>query len=161
MSAPMTISCVHAGLPRRRDLMNLRSRRLLSPILPALLAAASALSVAADGDAGAGDTRAEDFRSAALQHGAAATDPDHAGIWKAATPRSGTMRGEFDNHDPVGLSAGARIKADCSINWVNPDSGKRYCFSSATSLVVFLETPHSYLARAETNWRRAQANGAR
>src|SRR6267154_311196 len=69
-------------------------------------------------------------------------------------PAKGTMHGEFENSDPIGLSAGVTIKADCSINWVDPDSGKRYCFSSATSLIVFLDAPHSYLARALKNWDR-------
>ena len=69
-------------------------------------------------------------------------------------PPKGTMHAEFENSDPIGLSAGVTIKADCSINWVDPDSGKRYCFSSATSLIVFLDAPHSYLARALKNWDR-------
>jgi len=104
-----------------------------------------------------GDT----FRAAALRHGARATDADHAGIWKAATPPDGTMQGEFANADPLGLSAGVSIPADCSINWVDPDSRKRYCFSSATSLVVFLEAPHTYLARARENWDRTRASADR
>jgi len=101
------------------------------------------------------------FRAAALQHGARANDPDHAGIWKAATPPGGTMQGEFANADPFGLAAGVSITADCSINWVDPDSRKRYCFSSATSLVVFLEAPHAYLARARENFDRTRANANR
>ena len=71
------------------------------------------------------------------------------------------MQGEFANADPLGLSAGVSITADCSINWVDPDSRKRYCFSSATSLVVFLEAPHAYLARARENWERLRANANR
>ena len=58
------------------------------------------------------------------------------GIWKAAVPPS-PMTGEFDSFDPIGVAAGARIKADCSLNWINPDDGKLYCFSSGTSLEVF------------------------
>lgn len=76
------------------------------------------------------------------------------GIWKAVVPPEGTMHGEFDNNDPVGLSAGVRIKADCSINWVDPDAGQLYCFSSATSLVVFLDAPRAYLERARAQWQR-------
>jgi YHS domain-containing protein len=95
---------------------------------------------------------ADDLRAAAALHGAAATDPDHAGIWKAAVPAPGTTRGEFDDDDPVGLSDGKRIKADCSINWVDPDSGKRYCFATATSLVSFLTAPHRYLTQAGGVW---------
>jgi len=105
-------------------------------------------------DSADGDT----LRAAALEHGARAIDPDHAGIWKAATPPGGTMRGEFANADPLGLSAGVSITADCSINWVDPDSSKRYCFSSATSLVVFLEAPQTYLSRARENWERSRAD---
>jgi hypothetical protein len=95
---------------------------------------------------------AEDFRAAAARNGAGATDPEHAGIWKAATPAEESTRGEFANSDPVGLSVGVRIKADCSINWVDPDSGKRYCFSTATSLVFFLDAPRAYLVRATASW---------
>jgi hypothetical protein len=36
------------------------------------------------------------------------------------------MKGEFDNFDPIGIVAGARIKADCSINWIDPDDGGQY-----------------------------------
>jgi hypothetical protein len=96
------------------------------------------------------------FRSALAQHDVAATDPDHAGIWKAAVPPPGSTSGEFAGNDPLGLAAGVRIAADCSINWVDPDSHKRYCFASATSLVVFLDSPHSYLARARANWDDAK-----
>jgi hypothetical protein len=133
-----------------------------SVLLSASVAAAVLLIVAADrmdppavrivaaspNDAGQDDN----FRLATMRHGANATDPDHAGIWKAAIPPSGTMHGEFGNNDPIGLSAGVKIKADCSINWVDPDSGLRYCFSTATSLIVFLDTPHAYRARAIKNW---------
>ena len=137
-----------------------------SVLVSASVAAAASLIVAADqmdapaarivaaspNDAGQDDN----FRLATMQHGANATDPDHAGIWKAAVPPSGTMHGEFGNNDPIGLSAGVEIKADCSINWVDPDSHRRYCFSTATSLIVFLDTPHTYLARAIKNWDPAQ-----
>lgn len=75
------------------------------------------------------------------------------GIWKAAVP-AGAMRGEFDSLDPIGLAAGARIKADCSLNWVNPDDGARYCFSSGTSLELFLDAPQTNIARARAGWRR-------
>jgi hypothetical protein len=102
----------------------------------------------------------EGFRAAVIEHGINATDRDHAGIWKAATPALGAVHGEFANNDPVGLSAGSRIWADCSINWIDPDSGRRYCFSSATSLVVFLETPHAYLARAAKNWASTSPGAA-
>jgi len=92
--------------------------------------------------------------SAADAPGSATED---RGIWKAVVPRPGAMHGEFDNDDPLGLAAGVRIPADCSINWTDPDAGRLYCFSSATSLVVFLETPQVYLARAREQWLRVGA----
>jgi hypothetical protein len=86
-------------------------------------------------------------------------DPHRAdpsmGIWKAVVP-PGAMHGEFANNDPLGLAAGVAIPADCSINWVDPDAGKLYCFSSATSLVVFLDSPHAYLERARAQWRHLE-----
>jgi hypothetical protein len=120
-----------------------------------MLAAACAAAVAAAEPVDSAGPLSAGFRAALTQHGVDATDPDHAGIWKAATPPAGSMRGEFDSNDPLGLAAGSRIKADCSINWIDPDSGKRYCFSSATSLVVFLDEPHGYLRRATKNWDAA------
>jgi hypothetical protein len=76
------------------------------------------------------------------------------GIWKAVVPRPGTMKGEFDNNDPIGLYAGVKIKADCSLNWTNPDDHKLYCFSSATSLVFFLDAPAHYLESARETWHK-------
>jgi|SRR5665213_784358 len=76
------------------------------------------------------------------------------GIWKAVVPRAGTMKGEFENNDPIGLYAGVKIKADCSLNWRNPDDHKLYCFSSATSLVFFLDAPQSYLEKARSSWQK-------
>jgi hypothetical protein len=84
--------------------------------------------------------------------------PADSVIWKAVVPPPGSMRGEFDNHDPIGLAAGVRIEADCSINWVDPDAGKLYCFSSATSLVFFLDAPHIYLEQARAQWLRLRGS---
>lgn len=77
----------------------------------------------------------------------------HAGgIWKAAVPAK-IMDAEFDRYDAYGLAVGARIQADCSLNWVDPDDGRRYCFASGTSLVYFLDRPKTYLAQARNYWR--------
>ena len=75
----------------------------------------------------------------------------HEGIWKWVVPPV-KMKGGFDDHDPIGLVAGKLIPADCSFNWTDPDTHKLYCFTSATSLVYFLDSPQSYLAEAEKNW---------
>jgi len=86
--------------------------------------------------------------------GAATAGPLHEeGIWKAVVPLK-PMRGEFGNLDPIGVAAGARIVADCSINWINPDDGARYCFSSGTSLEYFLDRPHYNIERARAGWRK-------
>ncbi len=86
-----------------------------------------------------------------------AADGRHGeGIWKAVVPPK-SMKGEFDSFDPVGVAAGARIKADCSLNWINPDDGKLYCFSSGTSLVYFLDRPHANIDRARRSWIRLSA----
>ena len=79
------------------------------------------------------------------------------GIWKAVVPPPGTMTGEFENNDPIGLYAGVKIKADCSLNWGNPDDHKLYCFSSATTLVFFLDAPASYLEKARMSWRKLKS----
>jgi hypothetical protein len=74
--------------------------------------------------------------------------PDAAsvGIWKAVVPHG--MQGELDSYDPIGLVAGAFIKADCSFNWRDPDDGKLFCFSTPTSLVYFEAWPKTYIRRA-------------
>jgi hypothetical protein len=99
------------------------------------------------------DVGPADVTAAAIKHGSASADPARMGIWKAAVPPAGSMHGEFDNNDPIGLTAGVRIAADCSINWVDPDDKKLYCFSSATSLVFFLDAPQEFLRRARKEWR--------
>jgi hypothetical protein len=91
---------------------------------------------------------------AALHAQAASAGPfPDGGIGKAAFPPR-PMKGEFDSLDPLGVSAGARIKADCSLNWIDPDDGKLYCFSSGTSLEFFLDKPQFNLERARAGWRK-------
>jgi hypothetical protein len=87
---------------------------------------------------------------------AGAVSARSGGIWKAAVPPK-PMQGEFDSLDPIGVAAGARIKADCSLNWINPDDDKLYCFSSGTSLEIFLDSPHANLARARRGWQKLAA----
>jgi hypothetical protein len=84
---------------------------------------------------------------------------EHAGIWKWAVPPT-KMNGMFDDHDPIGLVAGKLIPADCSFNWTDPDTHKLYCFTSATSLVYFLDSPQTYIAEAEKTWRALQGNSS-
>ena len=92
------------------------------------------------------------FRAAQGQPPNAGAGHDE-GIWKAAVPPK-PMKGEFDDFDPLGVAVGAKIKADCSLNWINPDDGKLYCFSSGTSLVYFLDEPQANLRRARAGWRK-------
>jgi hypothetical protein len=102
--------------------------------------------------AGAGMVLAASAVGQATADTSANTGPQAgAGIWKAVVPKQ-TMYGEFDNHDPIGVAAGARVKADCSLNWVDPDDGKLYCFSSGTSLEMFLELPQAHIERARRAW---------
>jgi hypothetical protein len=82
------------------------------------------------------------------------------GIWKAAVPPT-AMKGEFDNNDPLGVAAGAKITADCSLNWIDPDDGRRYCFASGTSLEFFLDRPQFHLQQARAGWRKLTAAPAR
>jgi hypothetical protein len=83
--------------------------------------------------------------------------PRDQGIWKAAVPAA-PMHGEFDGLDPMGVAAGVRIKADCSLNWVSPDDGKRYCFASGTSLQYFLDAPQGNIERARQAWHTLQSH---
>jgi hypothetical protein len=77
---------------------------------------------------------------------------EHKGIWKWVVPPV-RMNGMFDDHDPIGLVAGKLIPADCAFNWTDPDTHKLYCFTSATSLVYFLDSPQTYLPEAQKNWQ--------
>ncbi len=112
------------------------------PLTIAMLLVAT---IAVTGTATADDGTIKTPRWQKEQHG--------QGIWKAVTP-PGHMSGQFASHDPIGLAAGALIKADCSINWVNPDTGKLFCFSSGTSLVYFLSWPKKNAARAREAWKK-------
>ncbi|QAY96378.1 hypothetical protein CWB41_12090 [Methylovirgula ligni] len=76
----------------------------------------------------------------------------HHGTWKWVVPPV-KMAGGFDDHDPIGVISGKLIPADCSLNWTDPDSHKLYCFTSATSLIYFMDVPHTYLTAAEKKWQ--------
>ncbi len=81
------------------------------------------------------------------------------GIWKASVPPVG-MKAEFGGHDPIGLASGAMIKADCSLNWIDPDTGKLYCFSSATSQSYFQDWPKRNIGRASRQWQERSVGGS-
>ncbi|MGA2841245.1 MAG: hypothetical protein ABSG18_13875 [Steroidobacteraceae bacterium] len=85
--------------------------------------------------------------------------PHNAGIWKAAVPPK-PMKGEFDSMDPLGVAAGAGIKADCSLNWIDPDDGALYCFSSGTSLEFFMDHPKASIERARQGWQKLRAKSS-
>jgi hypothetical protein len=89
----------------------------------------------------------------------AAAQKSGRGVWKWVVPPI-KMKGGFGDHDPIGLVAGQLIPADCSINWIDSDTHKLYCVTSATSLVFFLDSPHTYLSRAERNWRALKGAGS-
>ncbi len=74
------------------------------------------------------------------------------GIWKWVVPPV-KMKGAFDDNDPLGVIAGKKIPADCSINWTDPNTHQLYCFTSATSLVYFLYSPQTNIVRAQKNWQ--------
>ena len=76
------------------------------------------------------------------------------GIWKSYSPRG--FKGEFNNYDPIGLMSGALIRADCSINWVDPDTRKIYCFASGTSFNYFQDWPKTYARRASEAFEKVK-----
>jgi hypothetical protein len=82
------------------------------------------------------------------------------GIWKWVVPPV-KMKGAFDDHDPIGLVAGKLIPADCAFNWTDPDTHRLYCFTSATSLAYFLDSPQTYLPEAERNWQTLKGKPGR
>jgi hypothetical protein len=74
------------------------------------------------------------------------------GIWKWVVPPK-KMHGAYANHDPIGVAVGKLIPADCEINWTDPDTHRLFCFTSATSMVYFLNAPKVNTARADKVWR--------
>ena len=118
-------------------------------LTPSLLVGCALLALSASAHAAnpGATTRVANADSAAAT---ARTHPN--GMWKWVGPPV-KMNGMFDDHDPIGLVAGQLIPADCAFNWTDPDSHELYCFTSATSLVYFLNSPQKYLAEAERNWR--------
>ncbi len=121
------------------------TRQTISLLLGCTLLAMSAYAQEAKRDAKPSDPNAGS--AAAMK-----VPTEQGGIWKWVVPPV-KMKGMFDDHDPIGLVAGKLIPADCSLNWTDPDTHKLYCFTSATSLVYFLDSPQTYLAEAERNWR--------
>jgi hypothetical protein len=131
--------------------MPFTQNRTVSCMMAALLLTAAPLALKAG-------TAHEETASSTKENPRRTHSGSSEGIWKAAIP-PGSMKGEFDSHDPIGLASGALIKADCSINWVNPDTGKLYCFSSGTSLVYFLNWPKKNTKRARKGWLKLNSPG--
>jgi hypothetical protein len=75
------------------------------------------------------------------------------GMWDIGRPHPLKGKGIFGDHDPIGIAAGKLIPTDCSVNWIDPDTHKVFCFGSQASLVHFLAAPKSNEARAEKRWR--------
>jgi hypothetical protein len=75
------------------------------------------------------------------------------GMWDIGRPHPLQGKGAFDDHDPIGVAAGKLIPSDCSVNWIDPDTHKVFCFGSQASLVYFLAAPKRNEARAEKAWR--------
>lgn len=117
---------------------------VVSLLFPGLLLAISACALAATPTAKPTHSNADSAAARAMA--------EHKGIWKWVVPPV-KMYGAFDDHDPIGLVAGKLIPADCAFNWTDPDTHKLYCFTSATSLVYFLNSPQTYLPEAEKNWQ--------
>ena len=124
-----------------------RKRNAPIPIATSLLSACALLGTSAY----AQETKADATSSSNSASAAAQALAAHEGIWKWAVPPT-RMNGMFDDHDPIGLVAGKLIPADCSFNWTDPDTHELYCFTSATSLVYFLDAPGTYLAEAKKSW---------
>jgi hypothetical protein len=75
------------------------------------------------------------------------------GMWDIGRPHPMQGKGEFGDHDPIGVAAGKLIYTDCSVYWDDPDNHKILCFSTQASLVYFLAAPKSNEARAEKRWQ--------
>lgn len=124
----------------------------ISLLFPGLLLAMSAYAQAATPAATPIHPNADSAAATAMA--------EHKGIWKWVVPPV-KMHGAFDDHDPIGLVAGKLIPADCAFNWTDPDTHKLYCFTSATSLVYFLNSPQTYLPEAEKSWQALKGKLAR
>jgi hypothetical protein len=109
------------------------------------------VAIFATGAAYAESTVGDGARTAPIRHG--------GGIWKAVVPPN-AMQAEFGGRDPIGLASGAKIKADCSLNWIDPDTHKLYCFSSATSQSYFQDWPKRNIERAGRAWHELAAGGS-
>jgi hypothetical protein len=75
------------------------------------------------------------------------------GMWDIGRPHPMQGKGEFGDHDPIGVAAGKLIPTDCSVYWDDPDNHKILCFSTQASLVYFLAAPKTNEARAEKRWQ--------
>jgi hypothetical protein len=75
------------------------------------------------------------------------------GMWDIGRPHPMQGKGEFGDHDPIGIAAGKLIYTDCSLYWSDPDTHKILCFSSQASLVYFLAAPQANEARAQKRWQ--------
>ena len=62
-------------------------------------------------------------------------------------------KGEFDGLCAYGLTKGMDVKTDCSINWTDPSTSRKYCFSSAAAKSSWSADTRGNLGRAEASYR--------
>jgi hypothetical protein len=121
---------------------------------------ATALAAASAGDVAPATPQNDDANSAAAMNDTVRDprildqQPGHSwGMWDIGRPHPLQGKGVFGDHDPIGVAAGKLIPTDCSVNWIDPDTHKIFCFGSQASLVYFLAAPKANEARAEKAWR--------
>ena len=64
---------------------------------------------------------------------------------------------EFDKACAYALAEyEAEKKTDCSINWINPETGKTYCFSREQTKLLFLQDAEENIHKAEEEFAKLQ-----
>ncbi len=61
----------------------------------------------------------------------------------ASTPLAARAepKAEFANHCAQGLAMGKMVETNCAINWVEPSSEEKYCFSSESMKAEWAKNP--------------------
>ncbi len=77
----------------------------------------------------------------------------------AENPPVAATSNEFNGNCALGMTMGKMVQTDCSINWVDSATSKKYCFSTEQAKTDWSKDTKSNIEKAATEYAKTQKQG--
>jgi|1048.fasta_scaffold116542_2 hypothetical protein len=74
----------------------------------------------------------------------------------AENPPVSATSNEFNGHCALGMTMGKMVPTDCSINWVDSSTSKKYCFSTEQAKSNWAKDTKSNIEKADSEYLKSQ-----